>query len=259
MELNTFIKIFIDHNETEPYSFVIAFLLSYQVASIKGKINREAILAVGAEVFCESGFNETAMSDIATRLSGTKAAIYRYFASKEELYIELIKRSTYSQGPAMMDLIRNSGGNFQGTSVLTQVDFPDITDPSYSLKETLMSFGEYLVNAFHTPQSLAIQRMVIAATINSDAGYTFYEQGQAKAIDSLRKFFAIHIEAGILRKADARVAACHYYGLLQSEIYQVGIFNVVTSIQPSITKVIVARAVEIFLKGYEQVSPTFKD
>lgn len=224
------------------------------MASGKEKISRENILVAGAEVFCEMAFHEVSMEMIAKRAGSTKAAIYRNFSSKEALFIELIQRSTYSQAPAMMDLLRKTGVIYEGGPLSETVGLADISDPNYSLKEELMKVGEHILNSFHTSQALAVQRMVIAATINSDAGYTFYKYGPAKAIENLSIFFSVHMSVGILRRTDARVAAFHYYGLLQSEIYQVGIFNVFTSIQPSITKIIVARAVDIFLKGYEKES-----
>ena len=42
---------------------------------------REAILAVAKAVFEELGFEHATMSEISTRMGGSKATLYRYFES----------------------------------------------------------------------------------------------------------------------------------------------------------------------------------
>lgn len=218
--------------------------------SAKSNSRRAAILAAAAEVFSEMSFEQASMDVIAARVGNSKATIYRYFESKEALFTELVHQSTYTQGNSLMGMLHKSGGVNDESPDANPVDLLRLLDISKPLRETLIVFGGHVINSFHTPQSLAVQRMVIAATINSDAGDIFFRNGPAKAIDYMRKFFSVHIKAGNLRNADARVAACHYYGLLQSEIYQAGLFNVITSIDPITANLIVARAVEVFLKGY---------
>lgn len=51
---------------------------------------REAILAVAHDVFLESGYEAASMSQIATRLGGSKGTLYSYFDSKEALFQALI-------------------------------------------------------------------------------------------------------------------------------------------------------------------------
>ena len=49
---------------------------------------RSAIVAAAWGVFREKGFEGTSMSDVCERVRGSKATIYRYFKSKDELFAE---------------------------------------------------------------------------------------------------------------------------------------------------------------------------
>ena len=51
---------------------------------------RAEICRTAARIFCERGFDATAVSDIAKALQMTKAGLYHYFASKEALLFEIM-------------------------------------------------------------------------------------------------------------------------------------------------------------------------
>ncbi len=52
-------------------------------------LRRQQILAAAAHCFPERGFHRVHLSDIAAQIGITKAALYRYFASKEQLFLAL--------------------------------------------------------------------------------------------------------------------------------------------------------------------------
>jgi AcrR family transcriptional regulator len=51
-------------------------------------IKRDAVLQTAAQLFLETGYRKTSMSQLATRLNITKPALYYYFHNKEEILIE---------------------------------------------------------------------------------------------------------------------------------------------------------------------------
>jgi AcrR family transcriptional regulator len=57
-----------------------------------GTQTRERILDVALELFTQQGYDSTSLRDIATRLGVTKAALYYYFAHKEDILLELHRR-----------------------------------------------------------------------------------------------------------------------------------------------------------------------
>jgi AcrR family transcriptional regulator len=55
----------------------------------KGSETRERILDAAQELFIAQGYEKTSLRDIADRLHITKAALYHYFARKEDILLEL--------------------------------------------------------------------------------------------------------------------------------------------------------------------------
>ena len=55
---------------------------------------RAQILAKAAEVFSINGFNGTSITDIANHLGVSQSNIYYYFATKDEIFLELVRQST---------------------------------------------------------------------------------------------------------------------------------------------------------------------
>ena len=52
---------------------------------------KKKILAAGREVMARNGYRATTMDDIAEHVGVSKAALYLYFASKDELVVEIVK------------------------------------------------------------------------------------------------------------------------------------------------------------------------
>jgi len=65
--------------------------------AVKTEAKRQAILKEAEKVFQELGFERTSMSEICARVGGSKATIYNYFASKEELFFETIHDSIQAE------------------------------------------------------------------------------------------------------------------------------------------------------------------
>jgi AcrR family transcriptional regulator len=51
---------------------------------------RRSIIESAAQVFTEKGYHKTKMDDIAEKLGVSKGAIYQYFKSKEQIFVEVI-------------------------------------------------------------------------------------------------------------------------------------------------------------------------
>ena len=53
---------------------------------------KERILDIALELFAQNGYLGTSMSDIAKQLGFTKAALYKHYASKQEILDQIVKR-----------------------------------------------------------------------------------------------------------------------------------------------------------------------
>lgn len=92
------------------------------------KEEKKAIILEGAlHCFTEKGFQATTMDDIVRHLGISKGAIYSYFTSKEEMYIQMandkmnamLENSTelFKSMPSAADQIRYMYGRFRGQSL----------------------------------------------------------------------------------------------------------------------------------------------
>src|SRR5579884_2439794 len=57
---------------------------------------RQAIIKAAMEIFKKEGYERASMDSIAKRLGGSKATLYGYFKSKEELFTTAMKQITES-------------------------------------------------------------------------------------------------------------------------------------------------------------------
>lgn len=225
---------------------------------VKTDARREAILSAAKEVFEELGFEQATMSEITARLGSSKATLYRYFESKEALFLELVRRSAREHGGESMSIALKHGRELPGQGFPPKVlEAANLLDPAEDVTIALKRFGKFVLKTFHTPQKLATHRMVISASINPEIGKLFYENGPKKGMKFLERYFESVMDNGKLRSADARVVACHFRGLLDSEAHEAGLFNVVTELSDKRIAGIVDRAVDVFILAYG--SPSVPD
>lgn len=221
----------------------------------KTEARREAILAAAKAVFEEVGFEQATMSEITARVGGSKATLYRYFDSKEALFQELLRRSASEHGGAVFALLHPCGR-------LDEPDLPPEVAETLALLNpeeadvatALQDFGERVLKTFHTPQKLAARRMVIAAAADSNVGRLFYENGPARGMQYIERYFDDVMKAGHLRQADPRVAAIHFRALVESEVDEPGLLNARPELDDEQIRATVARAVDVFMRAYGPAS-----
>jgi AcrR family transcriptional regulator len=66
---------------------------------------REKIIEYALNIFSQKGYTHTRMTDIANGLGVSKGAIYEYFQSKEELFIEAIKHHGEKRGQIVQSFL----------------------------------------------------------------------------------------------------------------------------------------------------------
>jgi AcrR family transcriptional regulator len=71
---------------------------------------RSRIVETAREAVLERGFRQTTMDEIAEKLGISKAAIYKYFDDKEDLFRAAYEASLRDLGGAIASAIRKSGG-----------------------------------------------------------------------------------------------------------------------------------------------------
>ena len=75
------------------------------VVGARGARTRQQIVDVALQLFAERGFHGTVVEDIARSVGISRATLYQYFASKEEIFRELVEES----GSAQLRVMRRLG------------------------------------------------------------------------------------------------------------------------------------------------------
>ena len=196
----------------------------------KTEAKRQAILQAAAAVFREVGFERASMSEIRARVGGSKATLYNYFPSKEKLFFEVMYQATER----------------------TLVDITATLDPeAEDVRQELLRFGQKLLPALYSPASIAVRRVVIAESGQSDIGKVVFEGATLPMERHVAEFLRRAMKRGNLRSADAKIAAMQLLSLLESELLQRVLLGVEVSLKPDALKANVRRAVEVFLSGYQ--------
>jgi TetR/AcrR family transcriptional regulator, mexJK operon transcriptional repressor len=201
-------------------------------ASKSGKDERrEAMIAFAKEVFAANGYAGTSMSNIAARLGGSKATLYSYFKSKEELFAAVIEKKC--------ELIQN---------MLNEAQIESGGD----LRAALTHFGVRFLQLILSDESVATFRLATAEVERfPEIGHAIYNSGVRENQRRMAEFLERAKDAGYLRQdTDAAVAAEQFSDLCLSGIHRRRLWNV--SPAPSSGEICanVERAVATFMRAY---------
>jgi AcrR family transcriptional regulator len=85
---------------------------------------RERIIEQALKTFSEKGYHQTRIADVASDIGVSKGAIYQYFESKEQLFIEAIKYHGEKRGMVLRGYL--DSGSFR--SISTAQFFDDMLE-----------------------------------------------------------------------------------------------------------------------------------
>lgn len=124
---------------------------------------KRRIVGAALELFAEKGYTGTSMSDIAKRLGFTKAALYKHYAGKQEIFDAIVETTAaqYEQFTGQIDVHMQDAG--QDFPVFTEITEDALVKKvrqifSYSLHdETISRFRRMLtIEQFRSPGLAAL-------------------------------------------------------------------------------------------------------
>lgn len=188
---------------------------------------RQSILEAAWKVFRANGFERTTMSEISEKVGGSKATLYGYFQSKEQLFGATLEEVIGDQSEAVFSAMSAEG----------------------ELRSRLLAFARGYVQARMTPDMLAVERALISEGERSDLG----ERLRMRFIQPhWRRFASVldqEMEAGRLRRSDPNLAALHFRGLVEVDLVERRLHG-----DPSVTaheiETAAVSGVEAFLRAY---------
>lgn len=188
---------------------------------------RLAILTAAHRAFAEAGFRNTTVDDIASRFGGSKATIYSYFRSKEDLFVAVTEE-------------------FISGAILEAFD---LLDPARDIVDNLTVFGRAYVGAVLRSDVLALRSMV-AIEGQASLAATFYANGPARAQGDLERFFAAHRQAGRIAMDRLDLGARRLMALLEAEFLEARLFGAIDLPADGQIAASVASAIQAFLDIY---------
>ena len=131
---------------------------------------REEVLDIASETFRVKGYDGTSINVMAREAGISKESIYRYFGSKEDLFLAVVERelAVYRQG--MLETV----SSFEGKS----------------LRDALYAVADATLKVASNDRTLALRRLVFQMAANgSKVGSHYFSAGPAIAYENLLKLF----------------------------------------------------------------------
>ena len=189
---------------------------------------RETILKIAHAAFLEDGYAATSMSSIAARVGGSKATLYNYFSSKEELFAAVIEERCRDFHEMLYD------------ADLESDDF----------RKALTTLGERAVRWMLRDDSIATYRLITAeAGRFPELGRAFYLAGPHKGKEMLAEFFGRAAERGHIKPGYMMAIAINFIVLCRGELHHRKLWNIDEPTDKDI-EAAVANAVNMFLAAY---------
>ncbi len=189
----------------------------------------ESILAAARRTFLASGFGAVSMDAIARAAGASKATLYAYFSSKEELFGAVVA----SEGERY----------FRGFSA-RELDPHDVET---SLNEIARRFLELVLS----PDAIAVNRITIAEAVRfPQLGDVFWRAGPEQTRAQIEAFLRRADEAGTLSVADPKLAAEQFISLMRGDWHLRQLLRLDPPLNPAELQDAARGAVATFLRAY---------
>lgn len=190
---------------------------------------RELILDVASEVFLKEGYAATSMSEIATRLGGSKGTLYNYFKSKEELFEAYVLRNCEMHRSQVGELLKIDG----------------------DARTVLTGYARRYLEIFTSEKTLQNWRVISAESAKSpDIGRAFYESGPLQGVRLLAGFLDVAVARGELKIADTVQAAHQLISLIHGRMIKARLLNYIPVPTADEIDAEVKSAIFVFLAAY---------
>lgn len=195
---------------------------------VKSEAKRQAILDIAKAAFIEQGYGNTSMSEIASRVGGSKATLYNYFSSKEEIFAAVMDSSAAEKIAYAFHLLEKNN----------------------DIRTTLIDFGMHYLHSILAPEIIAIRNMAFNEANRSEIGRHFYEKGPKKGWLLVSDYLKKQMKQEKLQSHDAWVCAMHLKGLLEAEVAEPYALGILQQIDDQMLASVVDHAVTAFLRAY---------
>lgn len=194
---------------------------------VRTDARRKAITGTAWAVFRENGFERTTMSEISDRVGGSKATLYSYFKSKEELFAAALQQAMAARSDEAFERLTGAG----------------------DLAERLTDFARAYLEARLTPDMVSVERAMMTEADRSDLGDVMRTQFIVPHWRRLAAVLEQEMAAGRLRRGTPYTVALHFRGLIEADVIERRMHGDRT-VTPEQIEAAVKEGVEAFLRAY---------
>lgn len=196
---------------------------------VKSEERRQVIIDVALEAFTQLGFENTTMSEVANRAGGSKATLYNYFSSKEELFAAVIEEFGRQRiGEAFMSM-----------------------NPAKPIRAEITRLGLNYLNFILNPEVICLRAVIVHESVRTNIGREYYRLGPQRGWQYISQYLDEQSRSGQLRPIDnCWAVAMHLKGLLEAEVLEPILLGVSSSPEEKEMEAIVERAVNVFMLAY---------
>lgn len=190
---------------------------------------REEICRAALTIFGQEGFERTTMDAIAEQVHISKAALYQYCSSKEDLFLQVLQ--------------------FYISSGIRKKD--DARNDDYSLRDYLYAVAASCLTGARKPERNAFLGTVIRDSNKFPSfGAAYYQYSYCAARENLVRYLRIKQERGELRSdADITGAVNVYMGALMSYVL---IYHIMGGVECDVPEAeYIDNAVDVFTRALE--------
>jgi AcrR family transcriptional regulator len=189
---------------------------------VRTEEKRQEIIRIAAELFDDLGYERTSMSAIAAKVGGSKATLYGYFQSKEDLLRAVLDRDVNEEADHLLQ------------EFLSEKD----------LRSALVRLGISYLSRHHS------RAASIRTVANQPIAQEFYETVLRPAWQRLADRFATMMKEGRLKFADPWTTAMHWKGLNEWDMLERHLLSANAASGPNEIVTAATAAADAFLKVY---------
>ena len=169
---------------------------------------KESILEEALRQFSQKGFDGTSMSDIAKPLGITKAALYKHFESKQQIFDRIIEESEVKYKDVLDKLSVHYLNDNKGKMNKKDVDvYSGIS--AEDLSKNVLKFVRFSMNDEYSRQ---VRRMLTISQFQSrELGEMYTRRYVETMLGYDEKLFEQLIKAEVIKKGNPKVLAAMFY------------------------------------------------
>jgi len=189
---------------------------------------RESIVEAALELFLDRGYGSVSMDEIACKANVSKRTVYNHFASKEELFGEIVKLMWSS---------------FEQPSLLL--------GESTDAKKILTDYTLNILEMFRSERFTKMIRLVMGESGRfPELNRLHSEQGVKTVLGVIEDFFENLNSAGIIKSDDVPLAAQQYVGMVKESLFWPVMFGIFEQPTPERDREVIKISIDIIFDIY---------